>query len=326
MGFLNRHRHLKPELLSEYLDGRLDQPHQKIVARSLAGCPACREELDTLRATVLALQSLPDLPLPRSFTLPAAPSPDYSSNLIQKPEPTATLIMKMPGWAYGSAASLAGLALAVMLSVEAVGLGSPASFQKTGQAAAAPAAAEVATEAQKEIQQNAQTESLVPVPELEKQAAAPPESQSESRAAPPSVSNLRAKSAPTPDAANQMGEMALAKKSPAVTAGAASEAPLDESQAGVASRAGPAGASGQNDIAPPAPAEVLPVAPEDSAQPTAAETKIPDETNNFAAEGDSGPFSRAWWRALETIFAALTLVFLGGLFVHLRRNRSQSGG
>ena len=341
MGFLNRHRHLKPELLSEYLDGRLDQPHQGLVARRLADCPDCREELNTLRATVLALQSLPDLPLPHSFTLPAAPSPDYSSNLIRKPEP---LIMRMPGWAYGSAASLAGLALAVMLSVEAVGLGSPAIYQNAGQAAVAPVAAPVAPEAQQETQQNAQTESLVSAPELASQAAAPPESPSEPRAAPPSLTNLRAKPAPTPDATNQMGEMAQAEKSLAVTAAPAPEAALDESQADAASRAGPAGgeaadfsgapsdaqapgydaASVQNDTAPSAPAGDLPVAPEDLAQPSATETKIPDETYNFAAEGDSAPFSSTWWRASETIFAVLTLVFLAGLFLRLRRNRSQS--
>ncbi len=48
MGIFNRHRHLRPEILSEYLDGRLDQGHQELVARRLADCAACREELDTL--------------------------------------------------------------------------------------------------------------------------------------------------------------------------------------------------------------------------------------------------------------------------------------
>ena len=104
MAIFNRHRHLRPEVLSEYLDGRLDQRHQEQVARRLADCPACREELHTLQTTVSALQSLPDLPLPRSFILPTAPSPDYPANLIRKPAP---LVMKMPAWAYGSAASLA---------------------------------------------------------------------------------------------------------------------------------------------------------------------------------------------------------------------------
>ncbi len=144
MGIFNKHRHLGPEILSEYLDGRLDQGHQETVARRLADCPACREELNTLRATVSALQSLPDLPLPRSFTLPAAPLPGSSANLIRKPAPPTPLVMRLPGWAYGGAASLAGLALALMLSAEAAGLASPASFS----AATPPGNATVAKEAE----------------------------------------------------------------------------------------------------------------------------------------------------------------------------------
>ncbi|MCH7620828.1 MAG: hypothetical protein IH870_02915 [Chloroflexi bacterium] len=228
MGIFNRHRHLRPEILSEYLDGRLDQRHQELVARRLADCPACREELNTLQATVSALQSLPDLPLPRSFTLPTAPSPDYPAELIRQPTP---LVMKLPGWAYGSAASLAGLALALMLSAEAAGLASPASFQETA-ATADPGDVPVAQEAQVEAQ--------VAVPEMADQAAAPAESPPESQAATPSLHALRAKPAPTPEAATEIGETLRAAKSLAEPAGPAPEMAMTESQGVVASDSGPA--------------------------------------------------------------------------------------
>ena len=201
MGIFNRHRHLRPEILSEYLDGRLDQGHQELVARRLAGCPACQEELNTLQNTVSVLRSLPHLPLPRSFTLATAPSPVDPAKLIRKPAP---MVMKMPAWAYGSAASLAGLALALMLSAEAAGLASPASFettgQTTGQATATPEDAAVAKESPVEAQ--------VAAPEMADQAAAP----ADSSAAPAPQTALPAHSCPAPVAPTPTGCSATASR------------------------------------------------------------------------------------------------------------------
>ena len=345
MGIFNRHRHLRPEILSEYLDGRLDQRHQELVARQMADCPACREELNTLQTTVSALRSLPDLPLPRSFTLPTAPSPDYPDKLIRKPAP---LVMKMPAWAYGSAASLAGLALALMLSAEAAGLASPAAFQTTGQttgqATAAPEAAAVAKEAQVEAQ--------VAAPEMTDQAEAP----ADSMAAPVPQAALRAESAPAPAAATETGDSALAAKGLAEPVAAAPEAAMAESQDAVERGSAPAGeetaafsetqsddgasvpvgeeaatpsGTPSADVAPvpeesppSLPAEEIPAGPADTIQNLAMEAETPEENLSFAAEEYSTPSSSTWWKALETTLAALTLAFLGGLFFRWRRNRS----
>ena len=391
MGIFNKHRHLRPEILSEYLDGRLDHRHQGLVAHRLAECAACREELNTLRATVAALQNLPDLPLPRSFTLPTAPTPDYPAELIRKPAPPASLVMKLPGWAYGSAASLAGLALALMLSAEAAGLTSPAflvsTAPATAPATAAPGDAGVAKEAQDEAGVAAKAEPLVAAPERAAQAEAPTDFQS---AEAPQTAQ-RSAAAPTAEAAAKIGESALAENSLAEPASPAPEAALAapepqtamaESQGAVAASdpaseeavadavaasdpaseeaaadaaaataSDPAGEEGVADVLSDPPGEDVtafsltqsddratapedslpsvqakgtPVAPADSAQSPATEPKAPVENLGIPAQEYSAPSSITWWKALETMFAALTLAFLGGLFYRWRRNRSQS--
>ena len=330
MGIFSRHRHLRPEILSEYLDGRLDQRHQELVARRLANCPSCREELNTLQATVSALQSLPDLPLPRSFTLPTAPGPDYPAKLMREPAPSAPLIMKMPGWAYGSAASLAGLALALMLSVEAAGLASPASFQTSSPATAAPEGAAIAREAPVEPQ----TESSVPAPEMADEAEAPVGAQ----AATPPQAALRAAPAPTSEDTAEAGESALAAKSLAEPAAPALEMTMTESLSAVESGSDVAGEKASAFSITPSddrtpvlkespsslPAEEVPAAPADSAQNLATEAEAPADNPSLPSVEYSAPSSPTWWRVLETVFAALTLAFLGGLFFRWRQHRSQS--
>ena len=104
-------------MLSEYLDGRLRGAAQERVARELGSCAACRENLESLRATVSLLQSLPVTPLRRSFTM-AAPPPEPVA--ARPPTP-----LRMPSWVYAGAASLAGLALAVLISTDATGILAP---------------------------------------------------------------------------------------------------------------------------------------------------------------------------------------------------------
>ncbi|MBI4758088.1 MAG: zf-HC2 domain-containing protein [Chloroflexi bacterium] len=55
--------------LSAYIDNQLSPAEVEEVRRHLEQCPACAEELRTLRETVMLLQELPPAPLPRSFTL-----------------------------------------------------------------------------------------------------------------------------------------------------------------------------------------------------------------------------------------------------------------
>jgi hypothetical protein len=113
-----RHRHLDLEILSEYLDGRLGTESQTRVSRQVDSCEPCRHELDSLRSTVSLVQALPELTAPRSFTLAAPPVP--GPVLVRPPLP-----LRAPGWAYAGAASLAGLALAIMVSADTLGLFTP---------------------------------------------------------------------------------------------------------------------------------------------------------------------------------------------------------
>ena len=125
MWMIGKHRHIKPERLSEYLDGRLSEPERRRIDRAVASCATCQEEMESLRATVTRLQELPQFALPRSFTLPAAPltTPGRAA-VINRPTPS--LLDKVPAWAYAGAASLAGLALALLVLAEAMGLTSQA--------------------------------------------------------------------------------------------------------------------------------------------------------------------------------------------------------
>ena len=114
MWIFGRHRHLSAELLSEYLDERLSGAQQARVAQQVESCTSCRDELENLRATVSLLQALPELPMRRTFTL-AAPPPEP----ITLRQPVA---FRAPNWVYAGAASVAGLALAVLISADTVGL------------------------------------------------------------------------------------------------------------------------------------------------------------------------------------------------------------
>jgi hypothetical protein len=79
LSFLSRKKdrghELVQERLSEYLDGRLPADQRADVEHHLEECRECSRELQALRATRQMLRSLPPVPLPRSFTLEAAPRP-----------------------------------------------------------------------------------------------------------------------------------------------------------------------------------------------------------------------------------------------------------
>lgn len=68
----NNHSAEWANLLSEYLDNRLEVNSRHRVERHLAECRECRLEMVGLRRTVKALNNLPEVRAPRSFTLSPA--------------------------------------------------------------------------------------------------------------------------------------------------------------------------------------------------------------------------------------------------------------
>ena len=113
MWIFGKHRHLKPDLLSQFLDGQLSRSQQNRVNGAVRSCAACAEELEGLRSTVSLLQNLPDLTPSRSFVM-AAPPP-----LLVPVRPA--LPLRLPNWAYAGAASLAALALMLTVAVDVTG-------------------------------------------------------------------------------------------------------------------------------------------------------------------------------------------------------------
>jgi anti-sigma factor RsiW len=69
-------RHVTDERLSAFLDDELEEESALRVTRHLAGCDACLEELEELRATRDALRRLPSLQAP---VLTAEIRPDRST-------------------------------------------------------------------------------------------------------------------------------------------------------------------------------------------------------------------------------------------------------
>ena len=72
--FKNRHGRWQ-QRLSAYLDAQLEPSARRKLEQHLTSCNSCREELESLRATVALLQRVPQAAVPRSFRLIEEPMP-----------------------------------------------------------------------------------------------------------------------------------------------------------------------------------------------------------------------------------------------------------
>ena len=308
MWIFRKHRHFKPETLSEYLDGQLPGAAREKVARELESCAACRGELESLRATVLLLRDLPEMRVPRTFILAGPP-----------PEPVAArppVPLRMPNWAYAGAASLAGLALAVLVSADATGLLTPGPrpVSPGASAAAAPAQQDAAATATPDtLAAAAPTETPVPKP----QAAAPE---------PESLRSFRA--------TQESGAGGGPEKAPAAPAGEPDETPTpDQKTMALAAPTpkpepsedgGPRGPQGPEapSAADKGPSATLQPPAEDrpSEQAPVAEPKAVPQRE--AGQEQGTPLA---WRVLEGVAAALALAFLVGLVLRWRQSRRVAG-
>ncbi|MEE8466766.1 MAG: zf-HC2 domain-containing protein [Dehalococcoidia bacterium] len=112
------HKHINQETLSEHLDGRLQGRDLERVEQRLEECDACRQELAELQATVAMMRQLPMETPRRSFVMSAPP---LESPRAEPARARPALVLRAPNWVYAGAASVAALALAVTISVDATG-------------------------------------------------------------------------------------------------------------------------------------------------------------------------------------------------------------
>ena len=107
------HKHINQDTLSEYLDGRLQGGDLERVELRLEECGACRLEMEELQATVAMMRQLPMETPRRSFVMSAPP--------LESGRARPALFLRAPNWVYAGAASVAALALAVTISIDATG-------------------------------------------------------------------------------------------------------------------------------------------------------------------------------------------------------------
>ena len=299
------HKHIGQDTLSEHLDGRLRGRPLERVERQLGECDACRQDLAELQATVAMMRQLPMETPRRSFVMTAPPPEPMRARLA--------LALRAPNWVYAGAASVAALALAVTISVDA-----------TGGLSSGPLRRDVAVTA------------LAPAPDSEQVTitsgpAAESALESGEGTAPPPLATV----APAAATAGQSVQEQPAGEG--ATAFGAAKAPV----------VSPDLATQDSGVTPTESAGVEPgltaVAPEDglvreprsttgagdtsSAEnqtakslPIEAPTPIsePVEPELFDQVGSS---TSVWWRVLEAAAGVLALVFLAGLALRRRASR-----
>ena len=108
--FRKNRGHISPETLSEYIDGRLSSGERGKVERHLEGCSVCSAELESLRYTVSLLRRMPATSPRRVYTLTEA-----------TPLPSMPWRMRVPVWAYGTAASVVIALFVLVLSADLSG-------------------------------------------------------------------------------------------------------------------------------------------------------------------------------------------------------------
>ena len=159
---ISRHSSLRA-LLSSYIDGEASARQAKRLEQHLAGCEESRLELEALRATVGLIRELPELQVPRSFSLVSPP--------------VAARAPLRLAWATGIATSMAALLVVALLVGDTLGvLNQATEIGQTPAAvsvAAAPAAPAPAPEAA------LPAVAALPAPRMAAAAVPPPEPEAE---------------------------------------------------------------------------------------------------------------------------------------------------
>lgn len=316
--FRSTHKHIAQDTLSEYLDGRLQGRALEQVELQLADCDACREELAGLQAVVAMMQQLPVETPRRSFIMDAPP--------LMERQPRPGFALRAPNWVYAGAASVAALAFAVTVSMDATGgltsdplrqdaaTATSAAVAESAQAAGAGeadvtatfgtgGALERASSTGEGTSASGDSESeLVPAQLAAAAPVADPEDQSVQTQAGGGIPDPGAETAPL---APPAPEIALASEATSAPLVAAAPAPQDGETAIAKSTdtesEPPASASGDGSAKGPA-------GPGGVRTPPELEPAVPELFDDVVISGTS-----VWWRVLEVaagIFAALALAAL----------------
>ena len=298
------HKHIGRDTLSEYLDGRLQWGDLERVEEQLEECSSCRLELEELQATVAMIRQLP-MEAPRRSFLMSAPPPEPAR---RRP----ALALRAPNWVYAGAASVAALALAVTISLDA-----------TGGLSSDP------------LRRDAALTAMAPAPTLERatttsESAATSASQTEGdEAVPPQLAagtpNLEFAITPLPTPAPLAASAPEAQDSEATIIQSARAEPtfavvvpddsvLDGSQAlGPKSTTDAGDTSDMENKATEASTSEAPPAKAPAPVPKPVESTVFDE------EGGSG--TSIWWRLLEVATSVVGVAFLAALLLRWRTNR-----
>lgn len=246
--------HIQVELLSAYLDQQATPAERAYIDAHLQQCAQCQTELDSLRRTVLLLQALPRVAVPRAFTL--------SETQVGIRHPAAS-----PGWLGGLVRGLGAVAAIMVVAFVAFTVLRPdnATWNPAQTVALAPSAAPAARAA--ETQQV-----FAPAP-------AEPQAQTQTEA-PGAATEMQSTEASAPTAVPGPSQPALMAAAPPT------EASAEPDPAAVAALPVPTGTTEAPLLAKAAP--TTPITGTDSAIAAAAAAAAPD-AGAALGRGGGGP-------------------------------------
>ncbi len=336
------HKHVNQNTLSEYLDGRLQGRNLERVEQQLGECDACRLELEELQATVAMMRQLPMEPPRRSFVMSAPPPIPAQAR--------PALFLRAPSWVYAGAASVAALALAVTVSVDATGGLSSDPLRRQDVAVTTPSSVPTSEQAIATSATTAESAS-----EIEDDEAAPP---SLAAAAPASATadqttrqGMTGGGAPGGGAALATSAPPVATPAPfgilspartpttpatPVTIAAAAQSIQDADATIIVEPAmeiavaEPASTSAAQDTrvadGDASPTETRSARENEAAKSQPVEAPVPiSEPAEVAMIDEVGDGNTSiWWRVLEAAAGLLALAFLAGALLRWRANRRDS--
>ncbi|MBM2809274.1 MAG: zf-HC2 protein [Chloroflexi bacterium] len=317
-------QHLDVEQLSALLDGELAEGERGAIAAHLAGCAACRQELERLRGAVMLLRAVPPAPIPRSFAIGDASS-------LRRLEIERLPIMgahRTSGSGFFARVelwrALAGLATALMVMVFVVDAVRPDLGATTTSRLEAPSA--VRAPASQNIAAETSASDAAPRAPVERPAPSGPRSDAVQPVSPPAPAAAPSDAAqsvspPAPAAAPSDAAQSAAAPGPAVSP---SDAPLSGAIQRQFSAPAPSGEQAESVQAPSAAQEAVGAI---SSADTVAKAASPQPAVPFTVASEEDPLKRdlgspslalSTGRLAGLSLGLLALLFLG-LSVFLRK-------